>query len=305
MEKIFLIILLGLSYFAKGQIIRANPNYIKTDTATPPPPPPPTSSFILDSVTGARQAYGLHKLRSAYAGSAIRVRRSNDNAQQDIGFASNELDETALLAFTGGNSGFVVTYYDQSGNGLDATNATTSKQPRIVNSGTVEKVNGKPALWCTTNGLAFTAQTYTDFTWLIVSKKSTNVGSGSVLIGYSVNDNYHGDDVDNGGNPFIYASGQYTWTGFNNTSASGGEINQHISYANRNTALVSGGLNGEVKTEIIRNTTGLVWNNLFQYTTGGSYDYVGWVQDIIMYNTNQKAERTRLERILNNYYTIY
>jgi hypothetical protein len=54
--------------------------------------------------TASAAAYSLRKLRTAYTGPAIRVRRDSDNAEQDIGFtASGDLDTTALLAFGGEN----------------------------------------------------------------------------------------------------------------------------------------------------------------------------------------------------------
>jgi hypothetical protein len=95
-------------------------------------------ALLLDTYTGAAAAYSLRKLRTAYAGAAIRVRRSSDNAEQDIGFVANELDTASLLTFCGAGNGFVVTWYDQSGNSRNATQATTTSQPRIVNSGVVD-----------------------------------------------------------------------------------------------------------------------------------------------------------------------
>ena len=103
---------------------------------------------ILDqlSVQGAA-AYSLRKLRNAYTGNAIRVRRSSDNAEADIGFASNgDLDTAALLAHVGSGNGFVTTWYDQSGNARNATQATAANQPQIVSNGAIETQNGKPAL---------------------------------------------------------------------------------------------------------------------------------------------------------------
>lgn len=91
-------------------------------------------------------AYSLRKLRSAYTGSAIRVRRGSDNTEQDIGFDVNgELDTTALLSFVGSGNGFVRTWYDQSGS-RDAGNTTTGQQPRIVNIGVVHTLEGKPTV---------------------------------------------------------------------------------------------------------------------------------------------------------------
>lgn len=85
-------------------------------------------------------AYSVRKFISDYSGSAIKVRRSTDNALQDIGFTgSGDLDTTALKTFVGSASGFVHTWYDQSGNGRHVTQATAGSQPRIVNAGMLEK----------------------------------------------------------------------------------------------------------------------------------------------------------------------
>lgn len=103
---------------------------------------------ILDTYTvGA--AYSTRKLRTAYGGSAIRVRRSSDNTEQDIGFdGSGDLDTSALTSFVGANNGFVVTWYDQSGNARNATTSTAARQPQIVSSGTVLTENSRPTvLW--------------------------------------------------------------------------------------------------------------------------------------------------------------
>lgn len=103
----------------------------------------------MDTVTGAAAAYGLRRLQAAYAGPAIRVRRSNDNAELSIGFSgSGGLNTAALLAHCGANSGFVTTWYDQSGNGRNLTQATSGAQPRIVNAGVVDTLGGVPALIC-------------------------------------------------------------------------------------------------------------------------------------------------------------
>ena len=101
------------------------------------------AAYVLDGISNVAAAYSLRKLRSAYAGSAVRVRRSSDSTEQDIGFdGSGEFDSAAFSSFVGGGTGFVKTWYDQSGNGRDLTQATTANQPAI----TVSAVNSKPAL---------------------------------------------------------------------------------------------------------------------------------------------------------------
>ncbi len=94
-------------------------------------------AVLLDGyTTGLWGCYGLDKWLTAYGGSAIRVRRSSDNTEQDIGFASGLLDTAALATFVGANDGFVVTWYDQSGGGNNLTQATAADQALIVDAGT-------------------------------------------------------------------------------------------------------------------------------------------------------------------------
>ena len=87
---------------------------------------------LLDTYSGSTAAYSLRLLRTDYTGSAIRVRRASDNTEQDIGFVNNELDTASLTSFCSGTNGFVKTWYDQSGNGRDATQSTAANQPQIV-----------------------------------------------------------------------------------------------------------------------------------------------------------------------------
>jgi hypothetical protein len=102
---------------------------------------------LLDTYPNAAAAYSVRKLRSAYTGNAIRVRRSSDNAEQNIGFdGSGNLDTTALTSFCSGTNGFVTTWYDQSGNGVNLTQTTAGNQPQIVSSGAILTQSGKPSM---------------------------------------------------------------------------------------------------------------------------------------------------------------
>ena len=100
------------------------------------------SNYLLDVVSGGRVAYGLIKLRSAYSGNCIRVRRASDNAESNIGFVNDELDVTTLQTFCTGTNGFVTTFYDQTGNGENLVQASASNQLQIVNSGSVITITG-------------------------------------------------------------------------------------------------------------------------------------------------------------------
>ena len=94
---------------------------------------------------GIAAAYSVRKLSSSYTGTAIRVRRDTDNAEQDGSFDSNgNLDESTLDAFVPDN-GFIVKWYDQSGNGIDATQTVSTRQMRVVTSNVIEKIGTRVA----------------------------------------------------------------------------------------------------------------------------------------------------------------
>jgi hypothetical protein len=92
-------------------------------------------SYPLDLVPGASTAYSFRKLRSAYAGSAVQVRRSSDSALQNIGFAGLNFDTAGFTTFIGAGTGSAATWYDQSGNANNAAQATTANQPVVTSPG--------------------------------------------------------------------------------------------------------------------------------------------------------------------------
>ena len=91
-------------------------------------------------------AYGLRRLSRFWTGAAIRVMRTSDDAELDIGFIGEDLDVVTLLAFVGLANGEVVIWYDQSGNGRHAVSTTAGLRPRIVVNGVLQTQNGKPEI---------------------------------------------------------------------------------------------------------------------------------------------------------------
>lgn len=103
-------------------------------------------NLLLDLNTGCKGGYSVARRLRKSATKAIQVRRSSDNATLDIGFIGNNLDTTTLLTFVGVGNGFVSTIYDQSGNNVNVIQSTTTRQPKIVNSGALITKNSKPAM---------------------------------------------------------------------------------------------------------------------------------------------------------------
>lgn len=122
--------------------------YNRVQWATIPGEPPPTS-YLLTDYPNAEVAYSVRKLRAAYLGECLRVRRSSDNTEQDIGFVNNELDTAALKIFVGANSAYVTKWYNQANAdaGSDAAQSTSGNQPRIMNSGVIDRVQNNNGDW--------------------------------------------------------------------------------------------------------------------------------------------------------------
>ena len=126
------------------------------------------------------------------------MRRSSDNATQDIGFTVNgDLDTASLKTFVGvGNSGFVSIWYDQSGNPIPVNVAppAAANQPRIINAGVVERRNGVPTLffdgindYFTTNSFSTTG--YTGFSASVLAAWTT-VGTSIANIQALIDNNH-------------------------------------------------------------------------------------------------------------------
>ena len=102
----------------------------------------PEESFINKLSTHSQNnlgaAFGLRLLNASYLGPIINVRRGSDNATLDF-FADSKgnIGRTlygngqTLLSWLAGSIGYVTRWYDQSNNGRDVINTTTSQQPKI------------------------------------------------------------------------------------------------------------------------------------------------------------------------------
>lgn len=152
-------------------------------------------------------AYSLRLLSTSYSGAAIGVRRSSDNATQNIGFtAGGDLDTISLLSFVGLDDGFITIWYDQSGNVRNAVQNTPSNQPKIITAGIIERANSLPAI--TFSGSQFLVITSTafnnDLTGCVVYKASgSNISSGSAGAWYNMNGIF-GSEQSGGTTDFAY-----------------------------------------------------------------------------------------------------
>lgn len=259
--------------------------------------------LLLDTYSGASAAYSLRKLNTSYTGFAIRVRRSSDNASQDIGFVNGNLDTTSISNFVGANSGYVSIWYDQSGNGNNAAQTTAGKQPLIVNSGSITTVNSKPSIildgvddnLILTSTINSAASTYNTF----VGKRAT---SGDRLYGL----------VSNPGSYYLlslWSSNEYILKGTNNFYQFSTTTDTTTSQLLL-TGIVSSGTmsilkNGSVVSSTQASLPGTpVINSIGQYNNTFNNAKCS-LQEIIFYNNDQSSNQIGLGLNINTYYSIY
>ena len=81
----------------------------------------------LDSFAQPAAAYSMRRLKSTYAGPGVKLRRVDNNQTQDInflgftGFTGAPIDTVAAQAHCSGTTCQIETWYDQSGNGRNAS----------------------------------------------------------------------------------------------------------------------------------------------------------------------------------------
>jgi hypothetical protein len=141
------------------------------------------SKTPLDHVSGCNLAVGLRKLLSSYTGSAIRLRRSSDNAEADFGFIGSELDIASINTFLGVSSGYCTTIFDQSGSGNDVIQTNAGNQPLFVAAG----LNGKPVLHFTPGISMYNTTNFPPPYSLVYTAKQTGPSRGRVLAGLNNN----------------------------------------------------------------------------------------------------------------------
>ena len=259
--------------------------------------PAPSSSYLLDTYGGAAAAYSLRKLSTSYSGSAIRVRRSSDNTEQNIGFdGSGNLDTTALTTFVGGGNGFVVTWYDQSGNGKNAVQTTAANQPRIVNSGVVETISSSPAV----NMLSLPPMSTLSTTYknaVIVAKADTLNVINYVIASGSDGLFYHGF--------YGGVTGLGGFDGSSIRSLTGGDTNRHLGWFQMKSSKLYVAKDGSSETDTGSFATSLNLTEMGGRSAGSNIYFQGKIQEVILYNSDNTSNKSAIESNINTYYSIY
>lgn len=257
-------------------------------------------NLLLDTYPAAA-AYSLRRLRTAYSGSAIRIRRSNDNSETDIGFNGNNLDTSAITSFVGSNDAFVTTWYDQTGNSRNLTQSTAGKQPIIVTAGTIETFNSRPELRFDGARTMRTANGQLNSGTVDTFAAMQNTSVARTLFGLPHATTHT--------SPFFRYSLYYNVSFFvrlNGTeTSSSGNTNYNVINLNSSTGDLY--LNGSINS----NQTGatLTYPNSVPFILGSNADdgeaMIGNVFELIVYTSDQSSNRSTIESDMNAYYSIY
>jgi len=268
-------------------------------------------------------AYSIRKLSNSYTGPCIRVRRSSDNTELDIGFDKyGELDESSLLGFLNNSDGFISVWYDQSGRSRNISQSTTTQQPRIASSGVIVKEKGKPIInFDGVDDLLFNNSIASQFIGTNISKSFICVHKFNVLtngaiilsIGAPANSPIIYFGLNAVGNTTAYAYGNRQSAGGSATPSVISTINANItslrmfnayqfdSFANLIVDNVYAA-NGDISTGVMTPT---------QFGVGGQYRSALTnlanvnIHELIIYSNNQFENRSLIENNINQYYKIY
>ena len=259
----------------------------------------PTAALLLDTYGEDNiLAYSVRKLRTAYTGDCMRV-RNDSSVELDIGFDSDgNLDESALLTHCGSGDGFVTIWYDQSGNGGNLEQTTTTEQPQIVSSGAVLKSNGKPVI----EGNNASYATHLD----LISPKTTYITTTGQHYFFAV--------CNANTNSLVYAENQANrWAlvaqdGSTSTSIEGTAYSANSyrrngsSYnpANRNAVHDDNAAQSLITVDGILQNTG-VFRLGYSFSFWDMWD----MQEFIIYQGDKSSIQGNIETAINGHYSIY
>jgi hypothetical protein len=266
--------------------------------------------LLLDTYSGAAAAYSLRSLSLAYGGSVVRVRRSSDNTESD--FTDTQVSDGTLTAFCGAGNGFVRTWYDQSGNGNNVSQATTAEQPQIVSSGNVILDGTRPAIQFVdtrrlnapdSQSLRITNPShYTICSTASIGSNQVTWGKGfGGIYTNSYGSNFisssHRPSIDNGAERTVFSPSQLT----SNT--------RYLLFSSYDGSALTGGHNGS--NLYSTSTTGAIRHSSEVFRIGsligllGILPFVGKLQELIVYGTDTSASRIAIESNINAHYAIY
>lgn len=270
----------------------------------------------LDGVDDIVVAFSMRRLLASYEGNCLKLRRASDDAESDFGFDANgDLDIAAIATFLSATTGYGVTWYDQSGNGVNASQSVDADQPLFVASA----INSRPTFLLDGSGdfLAYLTPTNIEAndpkSIYAVYRGTESVGDGNYIIATRVN--YGG--VNNTGRGYLVlcaSSVRYSHTGAGDAIKNSAETHSTptmfaalMDADGANTTLY---VNGADQAPLDTDTIGAGTNELANgYTAIGQQagDFPGGdiAEQVVASGHHSAGNRQAVETAMNAYWSIW
>ena len=273
---------------------------------------------LLDDYPGAAVAISLRLLDADYTGNAIQVRRASDSTTQDIGFDANgDLDTSALATFCAGTDGYVATWYDQSGNGNNLTQATTSAQPQIVASGSylnTIRFNGSTHyLSADAAATSFSGDDLPISQFMVLNTDTNAVTQVPAGFGNSSTDNPQttGGFIRSTNNKYAFlrrddsnSSGPGLQEGTASIVVGSDVLLDYVSDGTEHSIALNGVEDISATVDVGTMTVDRFTVGALSRTSVGAY-FDGDISELILYPSDQSSNRTGIEANINDFYSIY
>jgi len=296
------------------------------------------SNFLLDQLfaQGATAAYSLRLLRAQRSGGLVRIRADDngtDKGEADVlpilqpdgskiitlnspienfsgtPFSGDGYVLADLVDAGGANyDAFVSKWYDQSGNLNDASQSGASKQPQIIDAGSVIQENRRPALKA--NGVQRFDSLLKANEVITTAGENTTIGvfnsdsskQQQAILGrkadpkFTILPNFNGsiiyDKGDAGGNRISVTS-----------SGTLDQQNLALFFGNGDQTIRYNGTN--LANSPTSGTINLTTNTFFLLSAENDNVFKGTVQEIILFPLAKDSEISNIETNLNKYYSIF
>ncbi len=269
------------------------------------------AGFIGDEFPGSSLNYSFRKGSSSYSGNCIQVRRSNDDSLFEIGFVGNFLDTATMKTVIGSNSAYIRIWYDQSGVAPNAAQGVNGRQPRIMLSGVIDRVQNIVGEWMVAAlfdgsddnlSLGVGISSIGDYSVFLVSKRTSNSvkgmiigsgnGTGAVIAQWSDgNDYFQNLSAPTAATYSFISDATATFCLLNSFSIS----NTITAYRDGSSLSLSSG-GGFVCTTA-------VWNGVGVYNSSSFSS--AYACEIIIYTSDKSADRVGIQTNINNFYKLY
>jgi len=254
---------------------------------------------LLDIYNNSYIALSVRKLSSSYGGPSIRVRRSSDNTEQDIGFDSNDnLNLLSLISFLQGSNGFITTWYDQSGNNRHFTQITAGNQPLIEISPSGlsrSSLNNSISSFLSNNNISTLSGTYSVF----IATKATSFTSTNYFLGTPSSLHLGWRSQNNPTIAHFSNDAEYSFSGTTNP------LLHTLIYKSPGSQYWIN--NNSIGTNLSVPSSGIGNRNILYLGAGylTSQTFRGYIQEVIIYADDKTTDVSNINTNINNYFNYY